>query len=206
MEPVTHLVFDLGGVVLTNDWFFGDHPFVATMAKYYNIAPENIEESWWKMWELFKVGKITEEQFWQGFFRETNTINPNIEHAKTLWRKQHHPIENMFDLLERVKPRYKLAALSTISREWLDFKREKFNLDTYFSPIISSGYSGVAKPDPQIYRMLLKELNADPQTVVFIDDAEINVAPAMELEIHTILFRGQDDTERQLREMGITFK
>lgn len=206
MKSITHLVFDLGGVVLTNDWFFGDHPFVGYMAKDFGVTPVDVEKAWWTMWEPYKVGKISEDQFWEGYFRHANAKNPDVSLAKALWRDQHHPIENMFDLLERVKPHYQLSALSTISREWLDFKRERFNLGRYFSIITSSGYSGVSKPDPQIYRILLKELQVDPKSVVFIDNAEENIFPASQLGMHTILFTEQEAAERKLREIGITFK
>lgn len=45
------------------------------------------------------------------------------------------------------------------------------------------------KPDPKIYQTVLKELNAQPQEVIFIDDKEKNVAAACSLGIHGIQFK-----------------
>ena len=48
---------------------------------------------------------------------------------------------------------------------------------------------GLLKPDPKIYQTVLKELNAQPQEVIFIDDKEKNVAAACSLGIHGIQFK-----------------
>ena len=67
---------------------------------------------------------------------------------------------------------YRISALTNISKEWLDFKIDKFRLYDYFLIIVSSGYSGVK--------------NAC-------------------LWMKTILFQGQKDLEKRLRNMKIAF-
>jgi HAD superfamily hydrolase (TIGR01549 family) len=109
----------------------------------------------------------------------------------------------MLDLLQRLKINYRLAALTTISKGWLDFKRKKFDLDKYSETIVSSGYTGWAKPDPEIYDILIKKLNVDPKTCLFVDDDEYKLPPAQKLGMTTILFINQKDLETKLVDLGI---
>ena len=105
----------------------------------------------------------------------------------------------------KLKQHYRLAALTTISKEWLEYKRKKYNPDSYFEVIVSSGYSGLTKPDPRIYRMVIARLNVKPEQCLFIDDAQKTLPPAEKLGMKTILFSGQFDLERKFKEFGITY-
>jgi 2-haloacid dehalogenase len=122
-----------------------------------------------------------------------------------IWREYQKPIENVLDLLEKLRKHYRLAALTVISKEWLDYKREKYNLDGYFETIVSSGYSGLIKPDPDFYKLLIEKLHVRPEECVFIDDSTRNLLPAEELGMKTLLFTGQKELEKNLKEIGIRY-
>ena len=109
----------------------------------------------------------------------------------------------MLNLLDRLKGKFKIAALTTISKEWLDWKREKFNLDDYFSVYVSSGYSGIEKPNPKIYDLVLEELGVNAKECIFVDDKEGHLIPAKEKGMLTIKFTNQRELEARLRELGV---
>lgn len=111
----------------------------------------------------------------------------------------------MLDLLGKLKQHYRLAALTTISKEWLDYKREKYNLSSFFEVIVSSGYSGLTKPDPKIYETVIERLNVRPEQCLFIDDSQGTLPPAKALGMKTVLFSEQSDLERNLKELGIKY-
>jgi putative hydrolase of the HAD superfamily len=50
--------------------------------------------------------------------------------------------------------------------------------------IYTSAQFKAAKPDPRCYRLCLSELNARPETVLFVDDLPANVAGAREAGLH----------------------
>ncbi|MBS1266388.1 MAG: Pyrophosphatase PpaX [Candidatus Woesearchaeota archaeon] len=110
----------------------------------------------------------------------------------------------MLDLLRKLS-NYRLAALTTISKEWLEFKKKKFGLDKYFELIVSSGQTKTKKPDPRIYEILLNKLNATAKECVFIDNNKELLLPAQELGMKTIHFTGQKECENKLRDFGIKF-
>uniref|UniRef100_A0A8C6C1I7 Bifunctional epoxide hydrolase 2 n=1 Tax=Monodon monoceros TaxID=40151 RepID=A0A8C6C1I7_MONMO len=89
---------------------------------------------------------------------------------------------------------------------WLDDSTQRGSLAQtmcelrpHFDFLIESCRIGMAKPDPQIYKFMLDVLKASPNEVVFLDDFEVNLKPARDLGMVTILVR---DTDTALRELG----
>lgn len=198
------VVFDLGGVILTNDWDRRYLDFFMEFGNHFHMSLEDMQKGWELNWSKFRVGRTTEEEFWTGFLKETSA-NPDVEAAKEIWRKHQRPLENMTELIEKLNKNYMVAALTNISREWLEYKRKKYNLDHFFKPIVSSGYTGVAKADPEIYKLLLGKLGFGAGVCVFIDDKEKNLEPARRLGMKTIPFTGRKDLEKKLCAMGVEF-
>ena len=192
------IVFDLGNVVLTNDHPYNTPTELAEFCQYLGTTMDNLDTAFEMSFPDYSLGKKTEDEFWEKFLYVARAKKIDIEYAKKFWRKNQKENEHMLEFLKTLKNKYKIAALSTIPREWLDYKRERFGLDNYFEFIVSSGYSGLAKPDPKIYDLLIKKMQLEPNTILFIDDKETVLPPAQDLGINTYLFRGQDDLEKEL--------
>ena len=58
---------------------------------------------------------------------------------------------------------------------------------------------GAAKPDPQAFRLVLRDLGAQPDEVLFIDDRPENTCTARDLGIHAITFTSATALDRELR-------
>ncbi|XP_049721650.1 bifunctional epoxide hydrolase 2 isoform X1 [Elephas maximus indicus] len=71
-------------------------------------------------------------------------------------------------------------------------------LRLHFDFLIESCHAGMAKPEPQIYKLVLDTLQANPNEVVFLDDTEANLKPVRDLGMTTILVQ---DTDAALREL-----
>jgi putative hydrolase of the HAD superfamily len=199
---ISALIFDLGNVVLTND---NVHGKIDEFLDYFKISEDNAEKGWHAFWPDYKIGKITEEQFWEGFLKTAGAKKIDTDAAKRIYRKYQKQLEEMFSLLRRLKPNYKVAVLTNIGKEWLDFKISHFKLKDIFDVIVGSGHSGKAKPDIEIYKTLLKKLNVIPQECLYIDDKEKCLVPARELGMKTSLFTSQAQLEKDLRKRNIKF-
>lgn len=199
----TTIVFDLGNVVLTNDHPFHSVEELDAFIKYFGVTLDNLELAFDIAFPSFKMGKITEDEFWELYLYTAKAKRMDISYAKKFFRKSQKENEHMLSLLKKLHKRYTLAALTTISKEWLDFKKEKYGLENIFKIIVSSGYTGLSKPDKKIYTLLLNKLQVDANEVLFIDDNELTLPPAQALGMQTILFRGQDGLEKQLETLGI---
>jgi HAD superfamily hydrolase (TIGR01509 family) len=55
--------------------------------------------------------------------------------------------------------------------------------------IIYSHEVGLAKPDPRIYALTSQRVGVQAQEIVFLDDAERNVATAAAFGFHAILYQ-----------------
>lgn len=202
---ITAIIFDLGNVVMTNDWHDGIPEKHEEFSKQFNVSYRNMEKGWEAAWPQLETGKITEDDFWRIFLQTAGAKKIDIKRAKALWRKYQKPLENMLGLIGRLKKEYRTAALANSGMEWLDFKARKYNLDAFFELIVNSGHYGLAKPNPKIYELTVQKLKVDPRECIFIDDKRKNLLPAKKLGMKTILFKGQQDLEAKLRKIGVEF-
>ncbi|HVM80831.1 MAG TPA: HAD family phosphatase [Stellaceae bacterium] len=92
-----------------------------------------------------------------------------------------------------------LYALSNWSRETFPFAQQRFAFLERFRGIVISGEIGHVKPEPAIYRHLLKRFAIAPARAVFIDDVAGNAEAARAFGIHPIHFTSPPALERELR-------
>ena len=57
---------------------------------------------------------------------------------------------------------------------------------------------GAAKPDPRAFQIVLRDLGAQPDEVLFIDDRAENTAAARNLGMHTITFTSASTLDQEL--------
>lgn len=97
---------------------------------------------------------------------------------------------------------YKLYVLSNMSREFIDFLREQ-PIYRHFDGEVISCEEGVAKPEPEIYDLLISRFALVPEDTLFIDDRKENVEAAARKGINTVHFDRTDYEAscRRLREM-----
>ena len=63
------------------------------------------------------------------------------------------------------------------------------NLYKDFDEIVVSCDVGMRKPNPKIYKLILKKLKLKPSETIFIDNQKWNINPAKKLKMQTILFK-----------------
>lgn len=197
------LIFDLGNVVLTNDWHDENVVKYQEFTDYYGISYKEMEKGWFAAWDEYKVGKMTEDEFWRRFLKAAGAKKLQINKAKESWKKHQQAIEGMLDILDKLRGKYKLAVLSNTGKEWLEFKKRKFNLENYFDVFVGSGNAGYVKPDMVIYKLLLSRIKEAPRECVFIDDNDNNLTPAKTLGIKVIKFVNRSQLERDLIKAGV---
>jgi HAD superfamily hydrolase (TIGR01509 family) len=68
---------------------------------------------------------------------------------------------------------------------------------------LASAEVGVAKPDREIFELLLERFALDPAATLFVDDVHANVAAAASLGLDTVLFRDPAQLRRELAARGL---
>ncbi len=97
---------------------------------------------------------------------------------------------------------YKIAILSDqwhLSKDALIEKRDAKKFDV----VVVSCDMGVRKPDPKIYKIVLKKLNLPASQTLFIDNQEWNLVPAQKLGMKTILFKDNKQLFKDFERNGV---
>jgi len=118
--------------------------------------------------------------------------------------------ENLYEregtrkLIRKVRKRHFTAAFTNFSPELFDFYSRKFGVIGEFDAVYYSGRYGIRKPDPRIFEIVLRDLDARPRDVIFFDDVEANVAAARKLGIRAIKFESAQQAEKALNALGLS--
>lgn len=98
---------------------------------------------------------------------------------------------------------YRLYGLTNWSAETIPLAYSRFGFFQKLDGIVVSGEEKVIKPDPEIFRILLKRYHLKPEDCIFIDDNHENVTVANELSIDSIHFTDPDNLSDELRKRGV---
>jgi putative hydrolase of the HAD superfamily len=106
-----------------------------------------------------------------------------------------HPNDELFAFMRALHGRgYRMAILTNNVREWEPFWRSMLPIDEIFELVVDSGFEGVRKPDPAIYRLTLERLGIAPAAALFVDDLELNCDAARALGMEAMWFRSTAQT------------
>jgi epoxide hydrolase-like predicted phosphatase len=182
------IIFDLGGVLLRTD-----DPLPRTqLAKRLGLQRAKLEEIVFDnpLSQQAERGLTSPDEVWTAIAQTLHLSQDEIP----VFRKQFFGGDrvdfNLIELIQKLRPAYTTALLSNT---WIvdlpKFLREDLRIPDTFDFVISSAHRGMAKPDPQIFRLALDLVKAAPQEVVFVDDAIRNIHAAANLGIRTVHFQ-----------------
>jgi 2-haloacid dehalogenase len=94
-------------------------------------------------------------------------------------------------------------ALTNMEAETYPLRLERFPFLGWFDGTVVSGREGVAKPDPDVFTLLLDRFGLSPKATLMIDDTEVNLKVASRLGIQTALFRSSGQLRADLDTAGV---
>jgi putative hydrolase of the HAD superfamily len=188
MAQITTLFWDVGGVLLTNGW---DHLSREAAADHFQIDPADLEERHQEWSEAFETGRMTMWQYLDAVvFHEERRFSVADFEAFMFAQSRPHP--KMLDFARSIAAtgRYQMAMLNNEPLELNRYRIEEFGLRSLFTVFLSSCYLGLRKPAPDMYQKALQITQIDPGNALLIDDRDLNLLPAQELGMRTILHDG----------------
>lgn len=195
------VIFDLCGVCFM-DFGIGGKVSGKKYARLLPISSEEFKKIWKTAWSSYKLGKITESEFWKIFIKKFNT-KAEIEDLKRITREGIKLKLDVIKIVKKLKENYTIAMITNNSIEWVDYINRKYGLNKIFDLIVNSADVCMAKPDPEIYEFTLKKLNLKPEECIFIDDLERNIRSAKDLGMKTILFESAKKLKSELSKFGV---
>lgn len=194
---ITAIIFDIGNVLVDID-------YDVMVAEFEKIAKYDFREIIGythqdSFFDLFEKGKISTSDFRKTLRQHLRDDVTDDEIDRT-WNSIliHYPKEK-FELLKRLRRKYKLYALSNINElhiEAID-KHVKPNFSapdmrSYFDHAYYSHEMGHRKPEKEIYQVMIDHARLDPAHTLFIDDKAENIDAAAALGIQTYHLTDRD--------------
>jgi putative hydrolase of the HAD superfamily len=205
MFPFDAILFDVGGVLLTNGW---DHAERAAAVVHFGLDKQALDARHFKAMEPWERGEIDVNEYLNAaVFYEPRSFSRDEFLAFVFAQSQPLPNGALPILAElAASSPCMIGALNNEARETNDYRFSHFGLRRYFKVAFSSCYVGLRKPDLAIYRRALDILGCPPGRVLFIDDREENVAGGVAAGMKAIRFTGEDALRGELSSLGVLGK
>ncbi|HVJ07112.1 MAG TPA: HAD family phosphatase [Acidisarcina sp.] len=202
MNEISTILWDVGGVLLTNGW---DHCERDALLQKFGLEKQAFEQRHAKLNDPWEKGLIPlDEYLQQVVFYQPRSFTPQ-EFLEAMKAESRILPDSALRILAELSAseEFKMAAVNNESRELNDYRIAHFDLWDYIDCFLSSCYVGLRKPDPKIYRLALDVLQRQPEEVVFIDDREENINAAAAIGIHGIRYTGSKALAMGLQQLGI---
>lgn len=200
MSEPTVILFDLGGVLLTNGW---DHVSRRRAEEVFALD-DGFEARHATLAVDLDTARVTLDAYLDHVvFDRPRTFAREAFIA--FMRAESQPLPETLALLDEVVAtgRYPVFALNNESRELNAYRIATFDLARRFTGFLSSCYLGLAKPELPIYERALEILQRPASACVFVDDRAGNIGSARELGIVGIHHTSAASTRDALRAAGV---
>lgn len=212
--PIRVVMFDIGGVLLTNAW---DGAQRASVLAEYGLAAADFEARHDTFVDDLETGRLSLDEYLERVVVDAPRAFSRVQFEEAM-RAQSRELPGMLDFVRALGRRgsrgaagtdgglvsdFLLCTLNNESRELNRYRIDTFGLREPFRAFFSSCYLGVAKPDPAIDRAALDLTQAEPGECVLVDDRAVNVEAAQALGLHAIHHRTLAETRVALAALGL---
>jgi putative hydrolase of the HAD superfamily len=197
------LVLDFGGVISDMRW-----DVARQLEEEHGLERGAIPRTLYacEEWHEVQVGRGDVEAWRQAAHRHLEAAaGKPLPPLHDAWRSSVRLLQDNVDLVGDLRASYKIAVLSNADITLGDRIRDTLRIEHLFDAVVCSAEIGIAKPEPEAYRVAARSIGLPPEECLFVDDTESNVTAAREVgmaAVHYRVYRG-DDLRAQLAEHGI---
>lgn len=201
MAELSLLLWDVGGVLLSNGW---DHASRRAAAEEFGLDPAEFERRHERVETDFETGRLDLD----GYLTATVFYDPRTfgrEEFRAFMRARSTPNPPALSCARELRGsgRYVLATLNNESSDLNEFRLRTFGLRGIFHLFLSSCYTGRRKPDPDAYRYALQITQRDADEALFLDDRRENVESAARLGLRTLWVQDPGRIREELASVGV---
>jgi putative hydrolase of the HAD superfamily len=154
-----------------------------------------------RLWDLYRVGKITKEDLRGKRFyltlQEYNIVDKDLAENIGLDYTIISPslvnlFPNAIEILDYLHPLYELHIITNGFSEVQDIKLQSSGMDKFFKQVITSEEAGVKKPDSKIFEYALKKSGASlGESIMIGDDYPVDIVGAQQMGMDQVYFNPQ---------------
>ena len=188
MKNIEHIIFDLGNVILNID-------YQKTIEEFNKLGISNAsslysQSSQSSIFDLLETGKISDQKF----ISEIKKLCPKKTSKEIIkaWNAILLEIPNeRILLLNKLKTNFNIFLLSNTNSIHIKELIYKLGVKKYnefysvFNKVYYSHEIGLRKPNPEIFKLIIKENNLKIQNILFIDDSTQHIESAKKIGLFT---------------------
>ena len=196
MESRKNLIFDVGGVVI----FIKQIDF-ARLDKKFNLRAGMLKS-------IIRI--CSKQVVVNRNFSERHFFEKRFSHLLN-WQDYHQVLLKWFATeklnrwlirwIERNRENYRIILLTNNTARLKWRLEKKFKVAHHFDHVFNSANLGVRKPDPKIFKHLLKRAGAKARDCLFVDDKIENIKTARKLGFKTIWFKNNQQFLTQFKKL-----
>ena len=202
MANITTLLFDVGGVILTNGW---SHELREAAAQHFGYDYDSVEERHQQIAAPFECGQINLDDYLSRTVFAQSRSFTKVDFIRFI-EEQSQPHDTSLAVLQRLvdRGRYQLATVNNESTHINLYRIRTFELTRYFSAFFSSCFLGVTKPHCEIFQKTLHILQKSGDECLFIDDRKENAVAAQQCGINAVHLPQPENLAEVLRGAGVS--
>ncbi len=195
------VIFDLGNVLVNFDAKRAAKRFakacgIPVWRVWVHFFTSSVEKS-------YTCGKISSREFFE-HSKQALGFPKDFQTFKKIWNGIFWENRGMLRIMTKLRPHYRLYLISNTNEMHFSFIKKKYKkLIRLFHQTFPSNEVGFRKPDPEIYRAVLKKIKLKPETTVFIDDMPSFVSGARKVGMNAIRFKNPKQMIQELRKFKI---
>jgi putative hydrolase of the HAD superfamily len=186
MSTVSHIFFDIGGVLGSNGW---DREQRDKAVKRFKLDGNDFQCRHEEVVGAWEEGRITIDEYLSiTVFHKP--VDFSREEFIEFMHSQSVAHEGVIAIARALtgQARFTLMTLNNESDELNRHRIAKFGISQIFEAFLSSCWLGVRKPTQKFYERGLGIAQANPETSLFVDDRQQNLTPAANLGMSCIQF------------------
>ncbi|HWE87177.1 MAG TPA: HAD family phosphatase [Terracidiphilus sp.] len=202
MFPFDVILFDVGGVLLTNGW---DRCERSVVLDEFHLDHAEFEARHLKPNDAWERDAITARQYLDAtVFYELRSFSYD-DFLRAMFAVSAPLPNGALGILQELAAsgKYMLGTLNNEARETNEYRLARYEISKYIDVAFSSCYVGLRKPEPAMYRRALDILGRPGDRVLFIDDRQENVAGAEAAGMKGLRFDGADSLRRDLELLNV---
>lgn len=192
------VIFDLGGVLVRTE----NRQPRQKLAEKYGMSYQELSDLVYRTEsaKLATIGNVSAEDHQQTILKNLNLPLDSFSTFEDEFWGGDRLDSHLVEFIQSLRGEYKTVLLSNAWDNLRPLLKGLWKIDSVFDHIFISAELGLAKPDPEIYKVVIDSLDQDPSELIFIDDFVENVKAAREANLNAIHFRNRDQALADIME------
>ena len=195
------ITFDLDGVYFVN----GKSNFISNLGKL-GVSESEAKRVFLQSDEMnnvYKVGKMTDKEYWSWAAKEWK-LNNTPKELMELLISGYEVDEGVVEIVKKVKESgYKTLICTSNFPARINGLQKKFKFLDNFDAWSLSYEVGFNKPAKELFKELVRKSGVEASEIVFADDHKPSVDSAREIGIEAFFYEGFDKFMEKLVELGV---